>query len=180
MLLWQHSSQYMVDFATTQSCLVVMSVNKKEFLPNWAAFDGRCFASLTESHCQVLTSLVVLPQQRERWRQMDLERWKTLDRWIRYSWRCSVFARDVEDGRVKCFIVRKGAPGYSRWANSHKVALSLRTYGHITMKNRQFQIDRLKHHRFADVARISDIYSCWRCSHCNCNHLWFICCSSFF
>ena len=48
MLLWQHSSQYMVDFATTQSCLVVMSVNKKNSFLNWLHLTGKDVLLLTE------------------------------------------------------------------------------------------------------------------------------------
>ena len=49
-------------FATTQSCLVVMSVNKKNSFLNWLHLTGKD-VSLWLSHCQVLTSLVVLLQQ---------------------------------------------------------------------------------------------------------------------
>ena len=34
MLLWQHSTPFMADFATTQFSWVVMSVNKKNFFQN--------------------------------------------------------------------------------------------------------------------------------------------------
>ena len=67
-----------------------------------------------------------------------------------------VFARDVEDGRVKCFIVRKGAPGYHAEPIPHKVSLRCVRNGHITMKNVEVpDSDRLVNiNGFGDVARI--------------------------
>lgn len=46
-----------------------------------------------------------------------------------------VFARDVEDGKIKCFIVRKGAPGYKADPVPQKISLRCVQNGHITMEN---------------------------------------------
>ena len=46
---------------------------------------------------------------------------KNADWWFRYADVVPVFARDVADGKVKCFIVRKGAPGYHAEPIPHKI-----------------------------------------------------------
>src|SRR5699024_1233293 len=46
-----------------------------------------------------------------------------------------VFARDVEDGKIKCFIIRKGAEGYDAEPIPQKVSLRAVQNGHITMKD---------------------------------------------
>ncbi|MBG9980524.1 acyl-CoA dehydrogenase family protein [Facklamia sp. DSM 111018] len=67
-----------------------------------------------------------------------------------------VFARDVEDGKIKCFIVRKGAPGYKADPVQQKISLRCVQNGHITMENVEVpDVDRLPNiNGFKDVARI--------------------------
>ncbi len=67
-----------------------------------------------------------------------------------------VFARDVDDGKIKCFIVRKGAEGYHAEPIPRKVALRPVQNGHITMENVVVpESDRLEHiNGFKDVAKI--------------------------
>ena len=85
---------------------------QKEFLPKLAAFDWQgCFA-LTEplSGSDIAGGLATTAERvGDKWILNGEKRWiggsDTADV-------VPVFARDVEDGRVKCFIVRKGAPGY--------------------------------------------------------------------
>ncbi len=89
---------------------------------------------------------------------MIFERWKTLDRGgSDIADVVPVFARDVEDGRVNRFIVRKVLQGYHA-ANSQSF-VGVRN-GHITMKNVEVpDSDRLVNiNGFGDVARIFDIH----------------------
>lgn len=67
-----------------------------------------------------------------------------------------VFARDVEDNQIKCFMVRKGAEGYEANPIPDKVSLRPIRNGHISIKNvRVPEADRLQNiNGFKDVARI--------------------------
>ena len=129
---------------------------QKEFLPKLAAFDWQgCFA-LTEplSGSDIAGGLATTAERvGDKWILNGEKRWiggsDTADV-------VPVFARDVEDGRVKCFIVRKGAPGYHAEPIPHKVSLRCVRNGHITMKNVEVpDSDRLVNiNGFGDVARI--------------------------
>ena len=129
---------------------------QKEFLPKLAAFDWQgCFA-LTEplSGSDIAGGLATTAERvGDKWILNGEKRWiggsDTADV-------VPVFARDVEDGKVKCFIVRKGAPGYHAEPIPHKTALRCVRNGHITMKNVEVpDSDRLVNiNGFGDVARI--------------------------
>lgn len=80
-----------------------------------------------------------------------------------------VFARDVGDGKIKCFIVRKGAPGYKAVPIPNKISLRMVQNGHITLDNVEVpEADRLPNingfrsvneifiHTRADVAHIAN------------------------
>ena len=129
---------------------------QKEFLPKLAAFDWQgCFA-LTEplSGSDIAGGLATTAERvGDKWILNGEKRWiggsDTADV-------VPVFARDVADGKVKCFIVRKGAPGYHAEPIPHKIALRCVRNGHITMKNVEVpDSDRLVNiNGFGDVARI--------------------------
>lgn len=55
-----------------------------------------------------------------------------------------IFARDTEDNKIKCFIVRKGAPGFHVDVIQQKGSLRMIHNGHITMDNvKVSEADRL-------------------------------------
>lgn len=67
-----------------------------------------------------------------------------------------VFARDVEDKKIKCFMVKAGTPGLSVENVEHKIALRLVNNGHITLKDVEVaEEDRLVNiNGYKDVAKI--------------------------
>jgi len=67
-----------------------------------------------------------------------------------------IFARDVEDEKIKCFIVRKGAKGYKAEKIEHKTSLRILRNDHITLENVEVpENDRLENiHGFRDVSKI--------------------------
>lgn len=67
-----------------------------------------------------------------------------------------VFARDVEDGKIKAFMVRKGAKGYQADPIPQKVSLRAVQNSHITMEDVVVpETDRLQNiNGFSDVAKI--------------------------
>ncbi|MGX6961965.1 acyl-CoA dehydrogenase family protein [Vagococcus xieshaowenii] len=67
-----------------------------------------------------------------------------------------IFARDKEDGKIKCFIVKGGSKGLTVENIKHKVSLRLVQNGHITLENVEvLDEDRLENvNGFKDVARI--------------------------
>lgn len=67
-----------------------------------------------------------------------------------------VFARDVADKKIKCFMVKGGTPGLSVENVEHKIALRLVNNGHITLKDVEVaDEDRLVNiNGYGDVAKI--------------------------
>ena len=67
-----------------------------------------------------------------------------------------VFARDLADKQIKCFMVAKDSPGLSIEDVPHKIALRIVNNGHITLKDVKVPAeDRLEHiNSFKDVAKI--------------------------
>ncbi len=67
-----------------------------------------------------------------------------------------VFARDVADNKIKCFMVAKGSEGLSVENVEHKIALRIVNNGHITLKDVKVKDeDRLVNiNGFGDVAKI--------------------------
>lgn len=67
-----------------------------------------------------------------------------------------VYARDTEDGKIKCFIVKKGQPGLRVDKIENKIALRMVQNGHIFLENVEvMEEDRLqKINGFRDVARV--------------------------
>lgn len=67
-----------------------------------------------------------------------------------------IYARDVEDGKIKCFIVKKNQKGLNVDKVENKIALRMVQNGHITLENVEVsEADRLQNiNGFKDVARI--------------------------
>jgi glutaryl-CoA dehydrogenase len=67
-----------------------------------------------------------------------------------------VFARDVEDGKVKAFVVEKDDPGYAATKIGGKVALRMVQNADITLTDVRVGADRRLENcgSFADVARV--------------------------
>lgn len=67
-----------------------------------------------------------------------------------------VFARDVDDGQVKAFVVEKDDPGYSATKITGKVALRIVQNADIVLDEVRVDEDRrlVECHSFADVAKV--------------------------
>ncbi|PST82206.1 acyl-CoA dehydrogenase [Pedobacter yulinensis] len=67
-----------------------------------------------------------------------------------------IWARDLDDGQVKGFLVEKGAPGFAVEKMQNKMALRIVQNGLITMKDcRVSEKDRLQHaNSFKDTAKV--------------------------
>lgn len=127
-----------------------------EFAPKVANFEWQtCFALTEPDHGSDIAGGLATSAKRDgdNWILNGEKRWiggaDTADI-------VPVFARDVDDGKIKCFIVRKGAEGYHAEPIPRKVALRPVQNGHITMENVVVpESDRLEHiNGFKDVAKI--------------------------
>lgn len=67
-----------------------------------------------------------------------------------------IFARDIEDKKIKCFLVKKGSPGLKIDNIQQKISLRLVNNGHIYLENVEVdEVDRLPHiHGYGKVAEI--------------------------
>lgn len=128
----------------------------KEFAPKLASFEWQGCFGLTEpdSGSDIAGGLATTARR-------DGDNWiiNGSKRWIGGADTADVipiFARDVEDNKVKCFIVRKGAEGYDANPIPHKASLRAIRNAHIEMKDVVVpDADRLVNvNGFKDVARI--------------------------
>lgn len=128
----------------------------KEFAPKVANFEWQtCFALTEPDHGSDIAGGLATTAKREgdHWIINGEKRWiggaDTADI-------VPVFARDVEDGKIKCFIIRKGAKGYDAKPIPQKVSLRAVQNGHITMEDVVVpEADRLQNiNGFSDVAKI--------------------------
>lgn len=128
----------------------------KEFAPKVANFEWQtCFALTEPDHGSDIAGGLATTAKR------DGDNWiiNGEKRWIGGADTADivpVFARDVEDGKIKCFIIRKGAEGYDAEPIPQKVSLRAVQNGHITMKDVVVpEADRLQNiNGFSDVAKI--------------------------
>lgn len=128
----------------------------KEFAPKIMDFQWQtCFALTEPDHGSDIAGGLATTAERvgDEWILNGEKRWiggsDTADI-------IPVFARDTEDGQVKCFVVRKGAPGYEAKPIPNKIGLRPIRNGHITLKDvRVPEADRLrKINSFKDVTQI--------------------------
>ncbi|UUX33420.1 acyl-CoA dehydrogenase FadE [Fundicoccus culcitae] len=128
----------------------------EEFAPKLASFEWQgCFGLTEPDHGSDIAGGLATSARREgnNWILNGEKRWiggaDTADV-------IPIFARDVEDNRIKCFIVRKGAEGYSADPIPHKGSLRAIRNGHIVMKDVVVpEADRLENiNGFRDVSRI--------------------------
>jgi len=128
----------------------------KEFAPKITNFEWQtCFALTEPDHGSDIAGGLATTAKR------DGDHWiiNGEKRWIGGADTADivpVFARDVEDGKIKCFIIRKGAEGYDAKPIPQKVSLRAVQNGHITMKDVVVpEADRLQNiNGFSDVAKI--------------------------
>lgn len=128
----------------------------EEFAPKVANFEAQtCFALTEPDHGSDIAGGLATTAERDgdNWILNGEKRWvggaDTADL-------VPVFARDVDDGKIKCFIVRKGAEGYQADPIQQKVSLRAIQNGHITIDNVVVpEADRLEHiNGFGDVSEI--------------------------
>lgn len=128
----------------------------EEFAPKIASFEWQtCFALTEPDHGSDIAGGLATTAERkgDEWILNGEKRWiggsDTADI-------IPVFARDVEDNQIKCFMVRKGAEGYEANPIPDKVSLRPIRNGHISIKNVKVpESDRLQNiNSFKDVARI--------------------------
>lgn len=128
----------------------------KEFAPKITNFEWQtCFALTEPDHGSDIAGGLATTAKR------DGDHWiiNGEKRWIGGADTADivpVFARDVEDRKIKCFIIRKGAEGYDAKPIPQKVSLRAVQNGHITMKDVVVpEADRLQNiNGFSDVAKI--------------------------
>ncbi|GBG93885.1 glutaryl-CoA dehydrogenase [Ligilactobacillus salitolerans] len=127
-----------------------------EFAPKVANFEWQtCFALTEPDHGSDIAGGLATTAKREgdHWILNGEKRWiggaDTADI-------VPVFARDVDDHKIKCFVVRKGAKGYNAVPIQHKAALRPVQNGHITIEDVVVpETDRLQNiNGFKDVANI--------------------------
>ena len=128
----------------------------EEFAPKVANFEWQtCFALTEPDHGSDIAGGLATTARREgdKWILNGEKRWiggsDTADI-------IPVFARDEEDGKIKAFMVRKGAEGYNADPIPQKVSLRMVQNGHITLENVEVpESDRLQNiNGFGDVAKI--------------------------
>lgn len=128
----------------------------EEFAPKLTSFEWQtCFALTEPDHGSDIAGGLATTAERkgDEWILNGEKRWiggsDTADV-------VPVFARDVEDNQIKCFIIRKGAEGYNAEPIPNKVSLRPIRNGHITIDNVKVpEADRLQNiNSFKDVSRI--------------------------
>ncbi len=128
----------------------------EEFAPKVANFEWQTAFALTEpSHGSDIAGGLETSAKREgdKWILNGKKRWiggaDTADI-------IPVFARDVDDGKIKAFMVRKGAAGYDAKPIPQKVSLRAIQNAHITLEDVEVpETDRLQNiNGFGDVAKI--------------------------
>lgn len=115
-----------------------------EFVPKLRSFEYQgCFGLTEPDHGSDIAGGLATSAKRvgDKWILNGEKRWiggsDTADI-------IPIFARDTEDNKIKCFIVRKGAPGYKAEVIPHKGSLRMIHNGHITLDNVEVsEADRL-------------------------------------
>lgn len=120
------------------------------------SFEGQtCFALTEPDHGSDIAGGLATTAERkgDTWVLNGEKRWiggaKTADF-------IPVFARDVEDKKIKCFLVQKGSEGLTVEDVQQKVSLRIVNNGHITLDNVEVaEADRLPNiHGYGKVAEI--------------------------
>lgn len=128
----------------------------EEFIPKVESFEWQtCFALTEPAHGSDIAGGLETTARRDgdNWILNGEKRWiggaDTADI-------IPVFARDIEDEKIKCFIVRKGAEGYQATPIPRKISLRPVQNAHITLEDVVVpETDRLQNITgFADVAKI--------------------------
>lgn len=129
---------------------------KKEWLPKLQALELQtCFGLTEPDHGSDVAGGLATTAKKEgnKWIINGEKRWiggaGTADL-------IPVYARDVEDGKIKCFVVKKGQAGLRVDKIEYKNALRMVQNGHIYLENVEVDdADRLPNiNGFKDVARI--------------------------
>ena len=129
---------------------------KKKWLPQMAALEKVGAFGLTEPLVGSGTSgglLTTAKRSGDTWTLNGEKKWIGNSTWSDLT---IIWARDVDDGQVKGFIVEKETPGFSVEKILHKMALRVVQNGHITLTDCKIsEANRLTNaNSFADTARV--------------------------
>ena len=129
---------------------------KQKWLPQMAALEKVGSFGLTEPLVGSGTSgglLTTAQRSGDTWTLNGEKKWIGNSTWGDLT---IIWARDVDDGQVKGFIVEKGTPGFSVEKILHKMALRVVQNGHITLTDcKVSESNRLANaNSFADTARV--------------------------
>ena len=129
---------------------------KQKWLPQMAALEKVGAFGLTEPLVGSGTSgglLTTAKRSGDTWTLNGEKKWIGNSTWSDLT---IIWARDVDDGQVKGFIVEKGTPGFSVEKILHKMALRVVQNGHITLTDcKVSEANRLANaNSFADTARV--------------------------
>lgn len=129
---------------------------KQKWLPRMAALEKVGSFGLTEPLVGSGASgglMTTAKRSGDTWTLNGEKKWIGNSTWSDLT---IVWARDVDDGQVKGFIVEKGTPGFSVEKILHKMALRVVQNGHITLSDcKVSEANRLSNaNSFADTARV--------------------------
>ncbi|WP_373738009.1 acyl-CoA dehydrogenase family protein [Jeotgalibaca porci] len=129
---------------------------KAKWLPKFQSFELQtCFALTEPDHGSDIAGGLATSAKR------DGDKWiiNGEKRWIGGAGSADlipVFARDIEDNKIKCFVVKKGQAGLRVDKIENKIGLRMVQNGHIYLEDVEvLESDRLPHiNGFRDVANI--------------------------
>ena len=129
---------------------------KQKWLPKMASLEKVGAFGLTEPLVGSGTSgglLTTAKRSGDTWTLNGEKKWIGNSTWSDLT---IIWARDVDDGQVKGFIVEKETPGFSVEKILHKMALRVVQNGHITLTDcKVSEANRLSNaNSFADTARV--------------------------
>jgi len=129
---------------------------KQKWLPQMAALEKVGSFGLTEPLVGSGASgglMTTAKRSGDTWTLNGEKKWIGNSTWSDLT---IIWARDVDDGQVKGFIVEKGTPGFSVEKILHKMALRVVQNGHITLTDcKVSEANRLSNaNSFADTARV--------------------------
>jgi glutaryl-CoA dehydrogenase len=129
---------------------------KQKWLPQMAALEQVGSFGLTEPLVGSGASgglMTTAKRSGDTWTLNGEKKWIGNSTWSDLT---IIWARDVDDGQVKGFIVEKGTPGFSVEKILHKMALRVVQNGHITLADcKVSEANRLSNaNSFADTARV--------------------------
>lgn len=129
---------------------------KQKWLPQMAALEKVGSFGLTEPLVGSGASgglMTTAKRSGDSWTLNGEKKWIGNSTWSDLT---IIWARDVDDGQVKGFIVEKGTPGFSVEKILHKMALRVVQNGHITLTDcKVSEANRLSNaNSFADTARV--------------------------